>query len=99
MKRWLADRLCRRASWLRGERWYVADAYGGVPGNRVAELRQLIWQEAVTLCHNVEEDQDSLDRINIAVAELAQAAGEAYGFYPPDWWEKEQQRRGLGKPL
>lgn len=80
---WLAGWLCRFACWLRKEEWRVADTWHGVPGNRANELRQQIWVEVVT--SNLRDDQQALDSIDRNLAELAQAAGEAWGHI----WPKE----------
>lgn len=81
IKRRIADWLCRTAAWLRGEKWYVADTWHGVPGNRIAELRQQIWIEVAT--SNIREDENALAMIDRNLAELGQAAGEAWGHVWP----------------
>lgn len=86
MKNRLADWLCRIASWLRGEKWYVADAWHGVPGNRASELRQRIWQKCVALQVG-HDDKSWLTEIDRDLTELAQAAGESWGHV----WPKEEQ--------
>lgn len=94
MKRRLADYLCRFACYLRGEKWYVADTWHGVPGNRAAELRQKIWLEVVYLksvaCDGADADtcdsvDETLDTIDHSLAELSQVAGESCGHV----WPKE----------
>lgn len=84
--RWrLADYLSRIACWLRGQEWYVADTWHGVPGNRAAELKQIVWVNAVAqdALSRPLEDQEELKNIERAVAELAQLAGENWGHVWP----------------
>ena len=80
----VAGWLCRFAAALRGEKWYVADTWHGVPGNRAAELRQKIWIQCVAEWHA--DDKETLKTIDRDLSELAQAAGEAWGHV----WPKEK---------
>lgn len=85
---WLAGWLCRCACWLRGERWYVADTWHGVPCNRASELEQKIWAEVVLLEAGVPiKDRQALDGIARNLAELSQTAGAAWGHV----WPKDAQ--------
>lgn len=82
----LADWLARWAAWCRGERWYVADAWHGVPGNRAAELRQQIRDELIgRLRFSDDEGRETIERVERLSAELAQLAGEKWGHV----WPKE----------
>lgn len=84
--RWrIADYLSRIACWLRGHKWYVADTWHGVPGNRAAELRQQIMIECVT-CSALRDDPGALPLIDRNLTELAQLAGENWGHV----WPKEK---------
>lgn len=85
--RWaLADRLSRLACCLRGHRWYVADAWHGVPGDRVNELRSQIWDEMIILANLHDETHvGALNRADEKLGELAQFAGENWGHI----WPKE----------
>lgn len=83
---WIAGWLSRIACWLRGEKWYVADTWHGVPGNRAAELRQRIWMRCVTL-EALDKGTCDLEAIDSDLTELAQAAGEAWGHI----WPKGQK--------
>lgn len=82
---WLASWLCYFACRLRRQRWYVADTWHGVPGNRAAELRQQIWMEAASqiACYRDESDyHEYMDSLRPRLGELAQLASEAWGHYP-----------------
>lgn len=82
----LAGRLARVVCWLRREKWYVADAWHGVPGNRVAELRQQIRHEfLVRMNFSDEDDKEAFEKVNRLCDELAQRAGETWGHV----WPKE----------
>lgn len=81
--RWkMADYLSRIACWLRGHKWYVADAYAGVPGNRVNELHSQI-REQFILRIDVINDADQLEFVESKLDELAQMAGENWGHIWP----------------
>lgn len=81
----IADYLSRVACWLRGHKWYVADTWHGVPGNRAAELRQRVWVNAVLLANFDDEiDMDRLNSLDRDLSELAQAAGENWGHIEPN---------------
>ena len=80
----VAGWLCRFAAALRGEKWYVADTWHGVPGNRAAELKQRLWTDYVLAWDK--EDKDALEGVDRDLTELAQAAGEAWGHV----WPKEK---------
>lgn len=89
----LADRLCWLAVKLRGQRWYVSDNYASVPGNRAAELNQMIFERCVARVDlGNPEDQDFLDGVQRDAGELAQLAGEAWGQI----WPKNEQKATKG---
>ena len=83
--RWkLADWLSWAACRLRGQKWYVGEAWHSVPGNRATELQQKIWEDTVLISYPFrEEDEDARARIEKNLAELAQAAGESWGHIWP----------------
>jgi hypothetical protein len=75
--RWfLADWLSFLACKLRGHKWYTPDNYASVPGNRVAELKQNIWESVVSHDHM---DGEWLEYMERGLGELAQLAGENWG--------------------
>lgn len=89
IRSWLACWLARAVCWLRGEQWYVADAWYGVPGNRAAEIRQQIRDELIlNLDLNDEEEKEAFHRVERLSAELAQGAGESWGHV----WPKEKRK-------
>lgn len=81
--RWrIADWLSYFACRLRGHKWYTADAWHGVPGNRASELRAQIWISAVAQIarfSNIEQHQEYLDCLEPKLNELAQLAGHNWG--------------------
>lgn len=80
----LADGCCRLACWLRGEKWYVGEAWHAVPGNRAADLEMQIWQDVVLISYPPqEEDEDAVNRIQKNLSELAQSSGAAWGHIWP----------------
>jgi hypothetical protein len=80
----LAGRLCWLACLLRGDKWYLGEAWHGPPGNRSADLQHLIWLDVVLISFPFkEEDEDALNRIEKHLAELSQAAGESWGHIAP----------------
>lgn len=80
----LADRLAWLASWLRGEPWYVADAWHGVPGNRAAELCQQARDEMIRVMDwNDEDDKEAFGRHERKLNELGRLAGESWGHVWP----------------
>jgi hypothetical protein len=83
--RWrIADWLSRVACWLRGHSWYVADAWHGVPGNRVSELSQRIRDELILRIDlNDEDENQAFQRATAELEELAQMAGENWGHIWP----------------
>jgi hypothetical protein len=84
---WLAGWLAWAACRLMGHRWYVADVWHGIPGNRAAELEQMVWEKAVLLqaIHGEQMKQDTLQELEPALRELAQAARAVSGHV----WPKE----------
>lgn len=81
----LADILSRIAVWLRGQRWYHPDNWGGVPGNRAAELKQTIWERCCLLDMATEnKNPDWLKQIDTELSELGQLAGENCGRIWPN---------------
>jgi hypothetical protein len=87
--RWmLADWLSYFACRLRGHKWFLADSWHGVPGNRASELKQQIWIEAVSqICRYSEDGQfwEYIERLEPKLDELAQLAGANWGHRPnPD---------------
>lgn len=80
----IADWLSRMACWLRGHKWYVADAWHGVPGNRAAELQQRLWQAYVLMWDKT--DKEEIESVEQDLNELAQAAGQNWGHI----WPKEK---------
>lgn len=88
--RWrLSDWLSRLACALRGHPWYVADAWHGVPGNRVSELHSQI--RDFLIIKTDFQDTNSLDNLVAAeekLDELAQLAGENWGHV----WPKESRK-------
>jgi hypothetical protein len=85
--RWfLADWLSWCACKLRGHRWYVADAWHGVPGNRISELSQRIRDELILRMDlNDDDEGKAYQRVTGELDELAQMAGENWGHV----WPKE----------
>jgi hypothetical protein len=85
--RWfLADWLSWCACKLRGHRWYVADAWHGVPGNRVNELESQIRDQLIFLADfQNESDRDKVNLADECLGELCQMAGENWGHV----WPKE----------
>lgn len=79
----IADWLSRIACWLRGHKWYVADTFYGVPGNRAAELQQQVWVDVCILAGNSPEDREALGTIDARLNELSQLAGENWGHVWP----------------
>lgn len=80
----LAGWLCLIACWLRGEKWYVGEAWHAVPGNRATDLQQQIWQDVVLISYPPQpENEDAINRISKNLGELSQAAGEAWGHIWP----------------
>ena len=78
--RWrLADWLSWLACKLRGHKWYLADTWCGVGGNRAAELKQALWELCVSKDGN---DTKWLAKIEPALDELGQLAGENWGHKP-----------------
>ena len=79
--RWkMADILSIIACKLRGHKWYIADNWAGVPGNRAAELKQSVWERCVALEVTAEnKDTEWLDAIDRELTELGQIAGENWG--------------------
>lgn len=79
--RWkIADWISWIACKLRGHDWYLGEAWYAVPGNRAADLQQLIWTDIVLIATPFSSaDKDALDRTGKHLAELAQAAGENWG--------------------
>lgn len=83
-RRWLADWLCYAAVRLRGDRWYVSDNCAGMPGNRAAELKQSIFERCIAQVDVSDPEQmDFVSAVDREAAELAQLAGEAWGFVWP----------------
>lgn len=73
--RWtLAGKLCRFAAWLRREKWYYANAFHGVEGNRANELESQIRDNVILNGGPPEVWMPILDSIQPKVAELAQMA-------------------------
>ena len=83
--RWkIAGWLCLIACKLRGQKWYVGEAWHAVPGNRATELQQKIWQDVILISIPIkDEDEDARNRIEKHLNELAQAAGESWGHIWP----------------
>jgi hypothetical protein len=83
--RWnIADWLSWLACKLRGHRWYVADAWYGVPGNRANELKSQIRDQLILLADfQNESDRDKLDLADERLDELCQMAGENWGHIWP----------------
>lgn len=81
LRRIIADWLSFIACKLRGDKWYEADAFHGVPGNRAAELRTQIWQ---SIYGNA--DEKTYDNLQ----ELAQLAGENWGHI---FWNKNHDKK------
>lgn len=79
--RWqIADMLSFAACRLRGQKWYIANTFQGVPGNRASELRQGIWTGCVLLASG--KDNEMLSDVSRNLDELAQMAGENWGHFP-----------------
>ncbi len=84
--RWkIADYLSFVACKLRGQRWYPSYCFGGVPGNRAAELKQSVWERCVALeiCSE-NKDPEWLNKIDQELTELGQIAGENWGHIKHD---------------
>lgn len=81
--RWqLADILSWLACKLRGHRWYMADTWHGVPGNRAAELGERIREDFI-LRIDWQTEKDAFERVESEIEELAQMAGENWGHVYP----------------
>lgn len=78
----LADWLSFLACKLRGDRWYVADTWHGIPGNRAAELRQQIFLWCVLTANN----DWPLKEVEPQLEELGQLARENCGHV----WPKDE---------
>ena len=86
LARWkIADILSLVACKLRGHEWYLADVWHGVPGNRAAELREKVWQNAVLLTPAREYKSDLMAELESDLNELAQLAGENWGHIKAKW--------------
>jgi hypothetical protein len=85
--RWkIADILSLIACKLRGQKWYIADNWSGVPGNRAAELKQSVWERCVALELTADnKDPEWLDAIDRELTELGQIAGENWGHINAKW--------------
>ena len=80
----LADWLSRLACQLRGQPWYRAACWAGVPGNRAAELKQTLWERCVALeMGSGQKDPEWLEQIERELTELGQIAGENWGHIAP----------------
>lgn len=87
--RWAtADWISRLACWLRGHKWYVADAWAGVPGNRANELQSQL-HECLVIQTDFEDDSsmETLKRGEEILDELAQLAGCNWGHI---WTEAQK---------
>lgn len=83
--RWfIADVLSRIACWLRGQEWYIGNAWASAPGNRASDLKQSVWERCVALnACSENKDQAWLDSIESELNELGQLAGENWGHIQP----------------
>lgn len=92
--RWkIASWLCLLACKLRGEKWYVGEAWHAVPGNRASDLKQRIWEDVILISVPIkDEDEDAHNRIEKHLNELAQAAGESWGHIWPKSFNAEVRR-------
>lgn len=82
---WLASWLSYFACRLRRQKWYVADSWHGVPGNRAGELQQQIWTEAVAQIGRFSDDyqyHEYIESLEPRLNELAQLATADWGHYP-----------------